>query len=151
MVFGLASMPAASGARPFDVPGYGISVPMVRWATPGFSRVSVNPATGTTDPLVAELEQSEAWQTYGFEVSDSGLGLFLDLTGSIEFRVARVTFADGTVRDVDLRDARRSDGLFELVTFASEERIHAVRLVARARSPQAKIAVRIGRCVRSLV
>ncbi|HZM26950.1 MAG TPA: hypothetical protein VFB89_06315, partial [Gemmatimonadales bacterium] len=52
LVFGLASMPAPSGARPFDVPGFGISVPIVR--------ISGGPVTGTSDPLIAELAQSEA-------------------------------------------------------------------------------------------
>jgi hypothetical protein len=102
------------------------------------------PSTAATADGV-ELARSERFDLVGFDVHDHGLGVYLDVDGRVAFDKAEVVFADGDLQAIDLKGVERGRGLYELASFGAERPVLGVRMHARALSPHARIALRLGR------
>jgi hypothetical protein len=96
-------------------------------------------------PTCRELLNPAGFRTMVFDAPDHGLGLYVQISGSVQFRSAEIVFAGGEVDRLDLQYAIRSDGVFELRDFGRDRDVLEVHLVARASSPRSLIAVRFGR------
>uniref|UniRef100_A0A832HZP8 Uncharacterized protein n=1 Tax=Eiseniibacteriota bacterium TaxID=2212470 RepID=A0A832HZP8_UNCEI len=109
------------------------------------ARFALMPFRAAQEPATPALVREHGWTRLGFEVRDHGLGVYLDVRGRAEFDRAEVVFADGALEALDLGRAVRGAGVYRLVEFEGEREVLCVRLLARARSPQAHVDVRLGR------
>ena len=89
-------------------------------------------------PPEQRLEASLGWRTIGFATHVSARGCFLRVQGRIEFDRAQVLFADGDLRELELRSARRGNGIYELTSWDEPRDVVCVRLRARACSDEAR-------------
>ncbi len=89
-------------------------------------------------PLEQRLEAALGWRTLGFATHVSARGCFLRVRGRIEFDRAEVLFADGDLRELALRGARRGNGVYELTNWDEPRDVVCVRLRARACSGTAR-------------
>lgn len=96
-------------------------------------------------PACRALEQRDGFRTYAFDAPDHGMGLYVDLRGSVQFRSAEIEFTDGQTDRLDLQYAIRRDGIFELRDFGRERDVLRVTLLVRSVSPQSTLTVRFGR------
>jgi hypothetical protein len=96
-------------------------------------------------PNSQALGRGQGSRELEFRVDDDGLGVYLEVSGRVEFEGAEVRLADGTRRSLPLARAVRGGGLYELCDFGSMVRVDAVVLRARARSSEARVGVRLGR------
>jgi hypothetical protein len=95
--------------------------------------------------LHVPLRLDRGWTVQAFELDDWATGLFLRVSGVVEFGRAEVTLADGEVRSLDLASIERADGDFELVDFHGARDIRNLKLTLRARERDADVAVLLGR------
>ncbi|HTO92686.1 MAG TPA: hypothetical protein VMJ70_16260 [Candidatus Sulfotelmatobacter sp.] len=79
-----------------------------------------------------------------FPVGESALGLFVKVSGRVEFERADIAFADGSLKSVDAFGMQRSSGLYSLADFDHDREVSWVRLVLRARSSHARVGVLLG-------
>jgi len=91
------------------------------------------------NPLLRSLRQAQGWSVVGFAMPMLSRGCYLKVTGSAEFDRAEVVFADGELRALDLRGARRGKGIYELVVWHEPREIVCLRIRARARSDEAQL------------
>jgi hypothetical protein len=91
------------------------------------------------------LERAEGWRSLRFPIGDHGLGVYLSVEGEAQFDIAYIDYEDGTQDRIELAQSRRADGLFALAEYAADRPVTRVSLLARAVSPEARIAVLIGR------
>jgi 3-methyladenine DNA glycosylase AlkD len=112
--------------------------PVVVWAP----RVAALPAR---DRLVFEdsekIERNEDWVDSQFGVDNRGRALLLQLQGRAQLNFAEVTFGNGSVQVVDFNDAVQTPGVYTLLDFADGREVKQVRIVARARTKEAKLTV----------
>ena len=70
-------------------------------------------------------------------------GVFVHVSGEVEFERADIGFADGSVQSVDAFGVNRDSGLFELASFPAARPVEWVRLVLRARSRNARVGIKL--------
>jgi hypothetical protein len=120
------------------VPARVTYAPVVVWAP----RVAALPAR---DRLVFEdsekIERNEDWVDSQFGVDNRGRALLLQLQGRAQLNFAEVTFGNGSVQVVDFNDAVQTPGVYTLLDFADGREVKQVRIVARARTKEAKLTV----------
>jgi len=87
------------------------------------------------------FRRTEDWVDTHFKVANSGVELFLRISGKAQIDFAEVRFGNGQVQLVDFHDNTLQDGTFRLLDFAGVRNVVAVRMVARSRTPAATIAV----------
>lgn len=105
------------------------------------------PQPPCTGPACFPLGGTRGFQVISLDQADHGVGLYVQLDGSVQFRSAEITFADGEVDRLDLQYAIRTDGIFELRDFGRERDVLSVLLVVRAASPDANLRIRFGQPV----
>jgi hypothetical protein len=98
-------------------------------------------------PECHELLSATGFQRVVFDAPGWGTGLFVEVTGSVQFRSAEVFFAGDDVSRLDLQYAIRSDGIFELRDFRGERAVSGVVMLVRAASPRATLRVRLGQAI----
>ena len=91
------------------------------------------------------LAREQGWRSLSFPMGEPGLGVYLSVEGEAQFDVAYIDYADGGQDRIELAQAHRADGLFALAEYAGERPVARVSLLARALTPQARIAVLLGR------
>jgi hypothetical protein len=146
----VASGPAASapGRGAWSPRGAhaGIAIPFGRRSLAWLPFLGGDRGTPSTDAADGvELARSDRFGLVGFDVHDHGLGVYLDVDGRVAFDKAEVVFADGDLQAIDLKGVERGRGLYELASFGAERPVLGVRMHARAVSPHARIALRLGR------
>ena len=87
------------------------------------------------------LLRDEEWVDSTLNVNSRGRELFLRVTGRAQVQFAEVHFGNGQVQVVDFEERMMQDGTYRLLDFADGRMVRGVRLVARARSAEAKLAV----------
>jgi len=111
-----------------------------------FSLRFLHRAEGDDPPVGAiALARDEDWKTVGFQPGEAANALYLKVAGRVQFRVAEIVFTDGSLETLPLADAVRSDGLFALTSWNAEREFLGVRLMARARSSDAHVALVLGK------
>ena len=101
------------------------------------------------DALVWEdsetLSKEEGWTDFTLNVEDRGTKLYLEIAGKAQLNFAEVVFENGDTGVVDFRENTRGPGFYSLLDFRDGRKVDHVRLVARAKSDEARIIVRMAR------
>ena len=88
------------------------------------------------------LNRAEDWTEFTLDSNARGTKLWLQVqNGKIQFDWAEVVFENGDARVVDFKEAAYGEGLYPLLDFADGRKVDHVRLVARAKTPEAKVAL----------
>lgn len=87
------------------------------------------------------LHRDEDWTDTSLRVNSRGKELFLRLEGRAQVDFAEVAFHNGQVQVVDFNEAVLGAGTHRLLDFANGREVESVRLVARAKSPRARVTV----------
>jgi hypothetical protein len=168
-VLTLLPLPALAGASPVSTPDAGAvpaAVQSVRGRGPlggpahvtggrflatGFARpawltLRILGASFRAQPAnSAALQRTEGRRVLEFPVGEQAAGLFVRVSGDIEFERADIGFPDGSLQSVDAFGERRGSGIYRLVNFDEGRAVDWVRIVLRARSRNARVDLLIGR------
>ncbi|HTO51744.1 MAG TPA: hypothetical protein VMR50_00040, partial [Myxococcota bacterium] len=88
------------------------------------------------------LYPEEDWAETMFDSNQRGDKLYLEVVrGRVQFDFAEVVFGNGETQVVDFGRAGRGPGLYSLLDFRDGRTIDHVRLIARARSGEARVAL----------
>lgn len=85
------------------------------------------------------IYRDEEWVECNFGIDSRGMALYLEVKGKVQLSFAEVTFANGQVQAVDFQDKQKSSGIYRLVDFSDGREVKTVRVVAMARSDEAKL------------
>ncbi|MBI4902157.1 MAG: hypothetical protein HY820_00890 [Acidobacteria bacterium] len=121
----------------------------VMWAPPVVFAPRVVVAPGR-DMLVWEdsetIQRREDWVDSSLNVNNRGKHLFLRLSNRAQIDFAEVHFNNGQAQVVDFRNnVTMEAGTYSLLDFADGRQVDYVRIVARARAPQTRITVLMGK------
>ncbi len=87
------------------------------------------------------IYRDEDWVDIDFGVDDAGTALFLELDGRAQLSFAEVVFGTGKAQAVDFRDWTRGSGVYQLLDFPDGRLVKKVRVVARAKTAEARLKV----------
>jgi len=88
------------------------------------------------------LDRDEDWTEITLNSDSRGRKLYLRVVeGRVQLDFAEVVFENGETRVIDMGEKTRDPGLYVLLGFADGRKVDHVRLVARARTPTAKISL----------
>lgn len=87
------------------------------------------------------LRRDEDWVDTNLRVGNRGDALYLRVEGRVQVDFAEVAFENGQVQVVDFNEAPMTPGTYMLLNFRDGRRVESVRLVARARTPRARLTV----------
>ncbi len=88
------------------------------------------------------LDRADDWSETVFDSNQRGSRLFLEIkAGKVQFDFAEVVFENGDTRVVDFANGTRGPGLYSLLDFKDGRRVDHVRLIARAKSNEARVAL----------
>ena len=88
------------------------------------------------------LFKEEGWSETLFDADARGEKLFLEVAaGKVQFDFAEVVFENGDCRVVDFNNGTRGPGVYSLLDFRDGRKIDHVRLIARAKSDEARVAL----------
>lgn len=105
-------------------------------------------AAANRDVLVWEdaesLTKDEDWTEITMNADSRGRKLWLEvMDGRVQADWAEVVFENGDAAVVDFKERTNGPGLYSLLDFADGRRVDHVRLVARAKSDEARIALKM--------
>ena len=114
-------------------------LPLVAWTAVVIDR----PAADVMAWQDAEtLYREEDWAETVFDSDQRGSKLYLEVVnGKVQFDFAEVVFEDGDCQVVDFNEKTHVPGLYSLLDFADGRKVDHVRLIARAKTDEAKIAL----------
>ena len=88
------------------------------------------------------LDRVDDWSETVFDSDQRGSKLFLEVqAGKVQFDFAEVVFENGDTRVVDFANGTRGPGLYSLLDFKDGRRVDHVRLIARAKTNEARVAL----------
>jgi hypothetical protein len=116
-----------------------IFLPLVFW----HPVVVVRPAADAMAWQDAEtLFPEEDWAETVFDSDQRGRQLFLEVqSGKVQFDFAEVVFENGDTQVVDFANGVRGPGFYLLLDFKDGRKVDHVRLIARAKSDESRIAL----------
>ena len=126
--------------RPVVVTERIVYAPLVIWR-PLFVSLPPRERLGWEDGET--LQKSEGWTEVTLEVNDRGEKLYLELTGRTQLDWAEVVFGNGQAEVVDFNAGTHRPGIYSLLDFRDGRTVRYVRLLARAKSPESRIIVRL--------
>lgn len=91
------------------------------------------------------LYKEEGWTEFVLNADARGEALFLEVGGKVRVEFAEVVFENGEVRVVDMGARTRGPGVYGLLDFRDGRRVDHVRMVARAKSDEARVVLRMAR------
>jgi hypothetical protein len=91
------------------------------------------------------LQKSDGWTEVTLEVNDRGEKLYLELAGRAQLEWAEVVFGNGQAEVVDFNAGTHRPGIYSLLDFRDGRMVRYVRLLARAKSPESRITLRLQR------
>jgi len=89
------------------------------------------------------LTQEDDWTEFTLGANRHGRRLYVEIVGKAQLNFAEVVFANGDTQVVDFADKSRDTGLYSLLDFADGRKVDHVRMVARARSDEARVILRM--------
>ena len=115
-------------------------LPLVVWAP---VVIATRPAGDVMAWQDAEtLFKEEDWAETVFDSDQRGTKLFLEVTqGKVQFDFAEVVFENGDCQVVDFAEKAHGEGFYSLLDFADGRKVDHVRLIARAKSDEARVAL----------
>jgi len=88
------------------------------------------------------LYREEDWAETIFDSDRRGSKLYLEVrSGRVQFDFAEVVFENGDTRVVDFANGTRGPGFYPLLDFRDGRKVDHVRLIARAKTSEARIAL----------
>lgn len=91
---------------------------------------------------VETLEREDDWSEVSFNSDQRGERLYLEVvSGKAQFDFAEVVFENGDCQVVDFNEKTHDDGFYLLLDFKDGRKVDHVRLIARARSKNAEVAL----------
>ncbi len=87
------------------------------------------------------LAKGDDWTDFTLDADSRGRKLAMHVTGTVQIDFAEVVFDDGETRVVDFANKIRPAGTYRVLDFADGRRIDHVRMVARARTNEARIGL----------
>ena len=91
-----------------------------------------------------ELERSDGWTDFTMNVDERGSRLLLQIEeGSAQISSAEVVFESGEAQVVDFDDKVYRRGIYSLLDFKDGRKVDHIRIVARAASAEADVAVHL--------
>jgi hypothetical protein len=91
------------------------------------------------------LDRDDGWSDFTLNVDARGRALYLEVRGRVQLSFAEVVFDNGETQVVDLADATLKNGVYLLLDFKDGRKVDHVRLVAAAKSKDAKVIVRMAK------
>jgi len=90
------------------------------------------------------LTRDEDWTQFTLACNATGTRLWLEVpSGKVQLDWAEVVFGNGEARVVDFGERTCVPGLYSLLDFADGRLVDHVRVVARARTPEAQVNLRM--------
>jgi hypothetical protein len=90
------------------------------------------------------IAKDEDWTEFTLNADSRGTALWLEVvSGKAQFDWAEVVFENGDTRVVDMKEWTRGQGVYPLLDFKDGRKVDHVRMVARARSDEARIVLRM--------
>jgi hypothetical protein len=90
------------------------------------------------------LVRDEDWTEFTLNCNARGERLWLEVKGGrVQADWAEVVFENGEARVVDFRERTHGPGLYSLLDFKDGRMVDHVRMVARARSDEARVVLRM--------
>lgn len=87
------------------------------------------------------IYRDEEWVDCNFGVDARGRSLYLEIAGAAQLGFAETTFDNGQVQVVDFDDRLRRAGMYQLLDFADGRRVMTVRILAKADTSEARLAI----------
>ncbi len=143
----LRRAPRAVIVRPERAPI--VVTPVVFLAPIAFAGVSMA-TMPERDGLVWEdsevLDREDDWTEFTLKCDVRGRQLFLEIAaGRAQFDWAEVVFENGDAQVIDFAERVHGPGMYSLLDFRDGRKVAHVRAVARARTQDAKIVLRMAR------
>ena len=90
------------------------------------------------------LNRDEDWAEFTLNCDNTGTRVWAEVAaGRVQFDWAEIVFANGDAQVVDMKEWERGTGYYELFDFRAGRKVDHVRMVARAVSSEAKIALKM--------
>lgn len=128
-----------------------VRVTPVRYVAPVLfigTMVAVSAAAANRDVLVWEdgetIAKDEDWTEFTLNADSRGTKLWLQVVdGRAQFDWAEVVFENGDATVVDFKEKTQGPGLYSLLDFKDGRRVDHVRVVARAKTDEARIVLKM--------
>jgi len=91
----------------------------------------------------ATLSKGEDWTEFTLNCGHRGSRLWYEVNGKVQADWAEVVFANGETQVVDFSANTQGAGLYPLLDFKDGRTVDHVRMVARAQSDAARVALRL--------
>ncbi|HYM81805.1 MAG TPA: hypothetical protein VEY91_10415 [Candidatus Limnocylindria bacterium] len=95
-------------------------------------------------PNSSHLSRDMGWTSLTFDVHEPSTAIFVEVQGQAQFDAADIVCSDGEIVSLPLRNSVRGQGMFALHDLGATKTVEQVRITARARSPQARVGLRLG-------
>jgi hypothetical protein len=143
---GLSPRPANAGWHPAPSVAPG-ETPLTILAGPmGWAFHLASFVVAPRGPKLSEsIAREDGRRILSFPIGESAAGLFVRISGRVEFERADIGFPDGSVQSVDAYGLHRDSGTYALADFDNDRAVSWVRLIVRARSRSARVGVLVGR------
>ena len=90
------------------------------------------------------INKDEGWTEFTLNADNRGTNLWLEVAaGRVQFDWAEVVFENEEARVVDMKEWTRGPGLYHLLDFRDGRRVDHVRVVARAKSDEARVVLKM--------
>ena len=90
------------------------------------------------------LSKGDDWTEFTLDCDQRGTRLYLEVSGGkVQADWAEVVFENGDTRVVDFAEKTHGPGLYSLLDFKDGRKVDHVRMVARARSDEARVVLRM--------
>jgi hypothetical protein len=90
------------------------------------------------------LQKDEDWTEFSLNCDSRGTALWLEVAeGKVQFDWAEVVFENGDTRVVDMKEWTRGAGHYALLDFRDGRKVDHVRVVARAKSDEARVVLKM--------
>jgi hypothetical protein len=85
------------------------------------------------------LTKDDDWTDFTLNVNNTGRKMFMRIEGTAQLNFAEVVFANGDAQVVDFDEKVKGAGVYSLLDFADGRKVGYVRVVARAKTDEARI------------
>jgi hypothetical protein len=90
------------------------------------------------------LAKDDDWTEFTLHCDQRGTKLYLEIAaGKAQLNFAEVVFENGDTQVVDFDEKTHAPGLYSLLDFKDGRKVDHVRMVARARSDEARVVLRL--------
>jgi hypothetical protein len=89
------------------------------------------------------LSKDDDWTEFTLNVEDRGERMLVEVDGRAQLNFAEVVFENGDTQVVDFNEKTHGSGVYSLLDFKDGRKVDHVRMVARAKSDEAKIVLRM--------